>query len=153
MVVSAIELAFIAQQQDQRLAFVGAAVEHAGELAFRADFRELFEDFVVVKHHFLFEELGFDGHQAVETPAGGGHGLDQVGFGLAGRPEALRVGGAEMVEGSAVFMGEHNLAGIETVLDGVARRPGLAFRGDGTFRFRAVGTGGVGFGLRLHVAS
>ncbi len=37
--------------------------------------------------HFVGEDAGFDGGNAAEAPAGGGHGLDEFGFEEAGGGE------------------------------------------------------------------
>ncbi len=143
-VVGAVELAFITHQHGERFALVGAVVEDAGQFGFVVDFGELAGDDGVLEHQFLFVEFGFDGYQPVEAPAGGGQGLDEAGFDGVGGLEAVHVGVAEALEGSAILVGEDDYLGVESVLDGVGGGAGFALWGYGSFGFGSVGAGGVG---------
>ena len=56
--------------------------------------------------HFVGEEGGFDGGEAAEAPAGGGHGFYQFGFEEAGGGELFEVGVEEALVVGGRFGGE-----------------------------------------------
>jgi hypothetical protein len=95
------------------------------------------------------EELGFDDGDAVETPFGGSHFVDQVELNGAAGLEVVGVGGEEVVEFRRVFGGEHDGGGVEAVLESVLGGAGAAGRGGGAAGFCAVGASGVGFGWHV----
>lgn len=88
--------------------------------------------------HFQFKAGGLNFPHAEETPAGGGHGLDQGGFGGVARLELGEQRRREVVETARGFTLENHRAG-EKVAGGVLRRGSFAFGCD-----RAGGFGGVG---------
>ena len=81
---------------------------------------------------FEFEEGGFDGSEAVDTPDGGGSEADGVGFGLVGRFEGLRVGVEMERVGFFVFVVDDGLSAGEAVFAGVEGGDAFAFFGDGS---------------------
>ena len=91
------------------------------------------------------EEVGFDGGEAAEAPAGDGEGFDEFGGEGRGGREVGEVGGEE---GSVVvggFGGEEDLFGVEAVFEGVLGGAGEARGRGGAGGFGSVGAGGLGF--------
>ena len=89
--VSALQAGFVADQELECGA-LRKVVVGAGE---RGDGRVF--DFIVVElglsfHHFLFEEVGFDGPEAALAPFGGDHFFDEIELDLALRLELMDVG-------------------------------------------------------------
>jgi hypothetical protein len=81
------------------------------------------------------EESRFHTLQAGQFPAGLDHAADEKDFRLVGGLEGLGVGIVQVLEGLAVFMGEHGEAGAQSVGSGIAagssfsrgrQRPGAA---------------------------
>jgi hypothetical protein len=59
-----------------------------------------------VPRHFVVEQGGFDGGDAAQAPAGGGHGLDQIDLDAALGMELVGVGIEQSLEVFARFGGE-----------------------------------------------
>lgn len=85
-----------------------------------AHVRELFSDIVFAAHHFVVQKPRLDGADAVQAPAGGGHGYHQIAFNAARGLKVIDVG----VEQTLVILGgfgrEHDGLGAESVADAVA---------------------------------
>jgi len=105
----------------------------------------LFFDFGLLADHFTILNDGFNSPDALDTPAGGHHFVDQVLFGRRGR---LMHGGEVILHfleliGAFAFE-EDYAAGGKPVLQGVARGFFLRFGGFRAAGFSSVGSGSVG---------
>ncbi|MBS1872868.1 MAG: hypothetical protein JSU00_06615 [Acidobacteria bacterium] len=94
------------------------------------------------------EEFAFRMADAGDAPVGGDHGVDLMAFGGSEGGELGAVGVAQGVVIVLGFAGQNDGAAVETVFDGVQRRPLLTGFGLGAFRFRAVATSGFRAGGR-----
>jgi hypothetical protein len=96
------------------------------------------------------EDIGFEGGDAAETPAGDGQSVYEFLFNIARGLILGEVRFEERVEVLQGFVGEDVEAGGEAVFAGVLGGAGLALGCGWSLRFCAVGAGGVGSGLRFH---
>ncbi|MEO8052151.1 MAG: hypothetical protein ABI833_17205, partial [Acidobacteriota bacterium] len=133
----------------------GEALEHVGEAvagdALALDAGEGKFDIGGAARDFVAEQGGFDIGEAAETPAGGGHGLDQLDLDGGGGGELIEIGVEETREVGGGFVGEDDGdgregggAGGEAVADGVLGGAGAALRSGGAMGFGAVDAGGGG---------
>src|SRR5258708_1617473 len=76
-VVGAIESAFVAHQQGQALSVAGELLKDPSQASVVVRAMELPPAFLGAARHFVVEQGGFDGGNAAQAPAGGGHGLNQ----------------------------------------------------------------------------
>ena len=91
-VVGAIESAFVAHQQGQALSVAGELLKDPSQASVVVRAMELPPAFLGAARHFLVEQGGFDGGNAAQAPAGGGHGLDQIHLDAALGIELIGVG-------------------------------------------------------------
>jgi hypothetical protein len=61
-----------------------------------------------VAHHFVVQQAGFNGTEAAQAPADGGHGLDQLLLDAALGIELLDVGSEQKLEVLARFGGQND---------------------------------------------
>ena len=118
---------FVAEEHLEGAAAVGEATEGPGQEDFVAEVSELVRDEEFALDRVGGEEVGFDGGEAAETPAGVGQGLDEFGFEMVGGLELVEVGCAEGVVVFGGFGGEEDLFGGEAVFEGVLGRACFSF--------------------------
>jgi len=82
---------------------------------------------------FIFEQSGFDGPGAAETPVGSDHFLDQGELHAIGGLQATEVLIEDGVKTFRLFIAHDDLAGEQPVTGGILRRTALAGDGDGFF--------------------
>lgn len=119
----------------------GHFLERPGQAVGVVDWGENLFGLLGAEDHFIAQQCGFDGAEAAQTPAGGGHGLHQFHFDAAGGGKLGDVGVEQELEFRAGFMGKDHGFGCEPVAQAVAGRTGAAFRGG-----RAAGFWARGFG-------
>jgi hypothetical protein len=151
-VITAVEGAFVADQHGQALLLIGNPLKDPGQAIIVVHVGEFPVDILGAAFDFGAKQVGFDGAEAAQAPAGDGHGLDQVHLDAAGGLELVDVGLAEELKVLDGFAREDDGFGAESMAEAVAGRGGLSFGGDGTLGFGAVGAGGFAFGFRWHVA-
>ena len=127
-----VEGAFVADQKRGTAAVVGEFLEDEGETVFDHGFGELGVNIFPAPDEFHLEQARFDGGEAAETPAGCGHGVDQLGFERRLRPEFFDISVEELLIVGQRFAGYHDSFRGEPVAHGVERGRGFAFRGGGT---------------------
>lgn len=81
---------------------------------------------------FIFEQPGFEGPGAAETPVGSDHLLDHGELHAIGGLEAIEVLGEDRLETLRRFIAHDDLASEQAVAGGILRRPPLAPGGDRT---------------------
>ena len=73
----------------------------------------------ILTGHLLLKAGGLDSPHSQQTPAGGGHGLDEGGFGGVARLKLAHESRGEVIEAAHGFALEHYRAGDEVVRDPV----------------------------------
>lgn len=136
---------FIAHQELEGGAGLGQLAEDVGEAAVVVDFAELFVNIVLRERELVIEQAGFESADAAQTPAGDGHGMDQLHFRLVGGLVAGDEGVEEVVEIVFVLVRQDGESCGESMAQGVAGRFGFAFGGDGSARLGAVDACGIRF--------
>jgi hypothetical protein len=81
-VVAAVESSFVAEQQGQALLVVGHLLKNPGQTFVVAYLRVLLVDVFGAVQELEAEQVGFEGAEAAQAPAGDGHGFDQVGLNI-----------------------------------------------------------------------
>ncbi len=102
------------------MAVIGKAREGVGEAVGVVDFGKFAVDGFGLAERLDFEDARFDGAEAAQTPAGGGHGFDEFLFDGVGGLKAVEEGIEEEVEFGLRFGFEDDGAGGEAVAEGVA---------------------------------
>ena len=136
---------FVADQEGQGRGAVGEAAEEPGLDADIVDFGKLAGDIISGVDALVIEELGFDGGNAAEAPAGDGDGVDELGFDGIGGIEAVDIGVEECFEVVIGFVPQDGEFRGEAVAECVARGFRFTFVGDGTLGFGSVDARGFGF--------
>ncbi len=140
--VDAGEGGLVADDEGEGAAGVGEVLKGPGESGVGSG--EVGRDVAGFFEGVVEEEVGFDGREAAEAPAGGGEGFDEFGFEGRGGGEVVEVGGDEGAVVVGGFGGKEDLFGVEAVLEGVLGRAGEAVGGGG-----AGGEGSIGSGIFL----
>ena len=91
-VIGASQSGFIADQQGEGLSVVGQPLKDPREVVIVVHPNELLVDGRLAARHFVFQNGGFDGQDAAQAPAGGGHGVDQFRLDAAVGIELMDVG-------------------------------------------------------------
>jgi hypothetical protein len=128
---------------------VGETLKGVGDTIGGGEIFELFRDGVVTADAFVFEDGGFDGIEAAETPAGGGHGFDEFALNRVGGLEAGEEGIEKNFEFVGGFGGEDDGVGGESVTEAVGGGARAAGGGAGAMGFGSVDAGGGGASGRL----
>jgi hypothetical protein len=81
---------------------------------------------------FIFEHAGFESPSAAETPVGSDHFLDHAELHAIGRLEAIEVIAEDSLETFGRFVAHDDLAGKQSMADGILRRTSLALSSDRT---------------------
>jgi hypothetical protein len=102
--------------------------------------------------HFVIEDAAFHGEGAVEAPVGGDHFFDQPGLDVVEGAEAFDIHVEEHFEIFGVFVAKEDDLGEESMTESVLRRALLAFGGDRSAGFGAIGARGgrAFFGSLFH---
>jgi hypothetical protein len=88
---------------------------------------------------FIFEQAGFDGQGAAETPVSSDHLLDQAVLHAIGGLKAIEVVIHDSLETFGRFIAHDDLAGEQAMAGGIFRRTPLALGGDRPGGARAIG--------------
>ena len=148
-VEGAVERAFIAQQQFERLV---TPLEDVSETLVIV----LSSPDVAVRSigvgQFVGQQVGLNVGDAAQTPARDGHAFDQIHLDWIGGLEPLDVGRQQGLVIFGGLRGQHDGFAGEAVAQAVGSGLGLACRRGGALRFGSVGFGGCGFGCRHEIA-
>ena len=124
------------------------SLEYNRHAAFVGEVFEQFIDALLTQRELVFKQPGFERADAAQTPAGDGHGVDQLELDGVGGVVAVDVGIEETLEVFLRFAGHDGETGGEPVAQGVEGRRGFTGGGFGSTGFGAVGSGGLRFTLR-----
>lgn len=133
------EAGFVAVEGEEGVAWLGFFFESQRGADIFGDEFKLLVDGGALPMHFEIELGAFNGPEAALTPFRAHHFVDEVELNHIARLKVLEVGGAELIELLAVFVGEDDGGRGEAVRNRVLR--GAAFAGLG---FWAFGFGAVG---------
>jgi hypothetical protein len=130
--VDAVEADGVAIEVGEGVRFVAEGAEGCGHFEILADAGYLAGDCGI-------QEVGLDGPEAIEAPAGGGEEGDEVNLANGAGPEVGEVG---VAKGAILFLGftrKNDLAGGEAVGEGRGLAAGESFRGLGPTGASAIG--------------
>ena len=143
-VVGAAQGVLVAKNEGEAVAVVGEVAEDPGQAVRIGDALVGLVEVLLTVERVKVQQRGFEDGDAVEAPAGDGHGLDGVELGGGLRVELVEVGVEEGLIIFGGFAGGDDLFRAEAVAEGVHRGFLFSFGGFGAFRFSAVDAGGIG---------
>jgi hypothetical protein len=142
--VDAIEGSFVANEERGAAGVVGEFLEYEGDAVLDDGLGELLDDILFAPDKFHLIDARFNCGETAETPAGGGHGVDELGFNVGLGTELIEVGLKERLVIALRFARQNDSLCGQAVAQGVARGFGFPFGRDGALRKGTVDSGSVG---------
>jgi hypothetical protein len=144
------EAGLVAVEEREGRVWAGESFEGEGQSAALLESVPRFGDTLALAFHFEIEQGGLDAGVAGQTPMRGGELADQIGLGLVGGSEVLKV----VAKFGLIFflrlVGKDDGFRSKAVLDSVKRDSAAALLSFGAARFRSIDAGCFGSG-RGHI--